>query len=156
MGLGGMRAAPRLWSTCYDASPPYRAIRAPDPGRAAGRMVEPAGCGFAVSPGAPVETVIPGEPARGDRARPQHPLDPYPLVPIPLLPLDRRGPSPRACLRCRYSLAGLDSDVCPECGCSQEQERARAARIAGALMAEHYDTRDEVTPRVQEAGDSAR
>jgi hypothetical protein len=42
------------------------------------------------------------------------------------------------CIRCSYSLTGLDSDVCPECGCSQEEERVHAARIVSDEAA-HYE-----------------
>lgn len=35
-----------------------------------------------------------------------------------------------ACLRCKYSLAGIEADICPECGCSQREEIAKAKRVA--------------------------
>lgn len=42
-----------------------------------------------------------------------------------------QGPAPAKCLRCGYSLAGIEPDICPECGYSQSAELARAARVAG-------------------------
>lgn len=44
-----------------------------------------------------------------------------------------RAPAPVECLCCRYPLTGLKTDVCPECGCSQNEQRAKAARVAGDL-----------------------
>lgn len=68
------------------------------------------------------------------------------------------GGAPTHCIRCSYPLKGLESDICPECGCSQNAEREYAARVAGnpPPLLRELSGREQGEARFEECGDDPR